>query len=266
MIIQQPTEYAVINKFIQKVFDYYNGRINIFNPARLIIEWCGKYKYQSEDAGHSRLPNLVIINPNVILRNAEDLPNFKYYIIETVIHELYHTDQIISFSAIATDANYTAAMESATEIQTIIYIANHLPEIGTLFGIEIDLGGAVERHLARYDAFHFPYHRRHYPDHLYMILDESTKAAPEDRQALLNICRAYFDDPEKSIKATINNRKLIIKDHAHIAPITAFNDFFYYNFFQYDHNRGVFTTVDPRKKVLDISITTKLQLNDMVIY
>jgi hypothetical protein len=271
--------YQTIEKFIRYVFDYYNGRINIFNPARLIIEWAAKYKYNTKDAGYSRLPNVVIINPNVVIRAAQDLPNFKYILIETIIHELYHTDQIISYTMLDMygndDASYRAAMESATEIQTLLYIANNLPEIQNKFKIKVDMSDDyVNSNLAVYEQFRFPYHRRRFEDHLFMLIDACVRDSKENRIKILNTIR-YCICYKKSITVTINGDTLPVQiapasptEKPYIAPISTVNDFFYDHIFKYDHNVGVNTLIsrDAESGNLTVNIDIDKSYYDIVLY
>ena len=93
--------------FIRSVFNYYNGRINIFNKAILCIDWVIK---RDDVAGYSTQPNIVYIFPRtlMIISNNEDV--FKFNIIMTVIHELYHTDQDVVYNHIV-DPAYNISIE-----------------------------------------------------------------------------------------------------------------------------------------------------------
>ena len=99
--------YKVTEDFIFKVFNYYNGRINAFNtPAVLSINWVN----YGTIAGSTRLPNIVEIKPMVvlsyILNKNQNLNYFYYYLLETIIHALFHVDQIIDYRRVRMDSKY----------------------------------------------------------------------------------------------------------------------------------------------------------------
>ena len=76
-----------VNEFIYKVFNYYNGRINIFNPAVLHIEWVRKMN--SENGATTRNPNVITIFPRVIQRYFPDPYWFYYNIILCIIRKRF---------------------------------------------------------------------------------------------------------------------------------------------------------------------------------
>ena len=71
------------NQFIERVFNYYNGRINTFNKAILKIEWVIT---PSRIIGQTRNPNIVTIYPLVVYYIAQNDFMMKYLLIESVIH------------------------------------------------------------------------------------------------------------------------------------------------------------------------------------
>ena len=69
-----------VNNLILNVFNFYNGRINVFNKAVLDVNWANQW--DSYNGGYSRLPNIVIINPLVIARHANSIYDMYVMIIE----------------------------------------------------------------------------------------------------------------------------------------------------------------------------------------
>jgi Fic family protein len=204
---------------------------------------------------------------------------FLWIPIETIIHELYHTDQIISYTMLDMygndDASYRAAMESATEIQTLLYIANNLPEIQSKFKIKVDMSDDyVNSNLAVYEQFRFPYHRRRFEDHLFMLIDACVRDSKENRIKILNTIR-YCICYKKSITVTINGDTLPVQiapasptEKPYIAPISTVNDFFYDHIFKYDHNVGVNRLIsrDAESGNLTVNIDIDKSYYDIVLY
>jgi hypothetical protein len=159
-----------INNFIIKVFNYYNGRINPVNKAVLDINTANQMN--SSEGGHSGLPNLVTIHPSVISRFYSTTEEIKMSIISTIIHELYHTDQLINYQLYKADINYNRTIEHACELETIIYIAGHANEINNLFGLNISIDKNMYEKCINY--YYMPglrYQRRYYHDHIFMCID-----------------------------------------------------------------------------------------------
>lgn len=217
--------------FIYKVFQYYNGRINTCNLARLEINWVGLY--DRAEAGLSRNPNLVIINPHVVARYTDDEFTFYFVILETIIHELYHQDQMIDYIKMASDPNYVTLIESAVEIQTNIYIANHINEILYNFGIDASRYG-LEIYRENISLFEYGYHykRRTWFDHILIALREviyyfdTFTDVSDDLKKILDTGVGDF-------KISINGIFMDICKNGIWVNIQTLNDFLYETFFSH---------------------------------
>lgn len=87
-----------INDFIIKVFNYYNGKINIINnKAILNINW--KQSKESITMGDCTIPNVITIYPVCIMCDYND-NELKMMIVETIVHELHHADQLLDYRLI----------------------------------------------------------------------------------------------------------------------------------------------------------------------
>ena len=75
-----------VNTNITNVFNYFNGRVNIFQKARLYINWCSVQG--SSNGGLTTNPNCVIIYPRVIERYSNSKEEFIINIILIVIQVL----------------------------------------------------------------------------------------------------------------------------------------------------------------------------------
>ena len=68
-----------INTIITNAFNYYNGRINVFNIAKLEINFMDLPS--SSNGGESLSPNIVRIYPNIIRRYYTlDILNISFHI------------------------------------------------------------------------------------------------------------------------------------------------------------------------------------------
>lgn len=211
-----------INSFIIKVFNYYNGKINPINKAVLDINWADLAN--CNDGGYSRPPNIIVINPLVISRYNEDIIDLKISIISTIIHELYHTDQVINYTLYAVDANYNKCIEFACEMETIIYIAGHQIEINNVFGLDIYFDKQQYDKMISY--WHVPgvrYQRRYYHEHIFMCIDNMCAFSKEVGMDLhKNIRNAITND--KSIILEINKAAIFISYKGELMDINKFNE------------------------------------------
>ena len=194
-----------VNNLILNVFNFYNGRINVFNKAVLDVNWANQW--DSYNGGYSRLPNIVIINPLVIARHANSIYDMYVMIIETIIHELYHTDQFIEYARMNMDKDYNDKIEAATECQTMIYIVNHTKEIFDNFSIKIIIKNEViQKIMNHWDSYNHFYHRRKLYDQLYMCVSIGFY-----RQYAIRNNVKYADMLYDTIKNMIvNNKKIIL--------------------------------------------------------
>lgn len=132
-----------IECFINKVFYYYNGRINTCNDrCRLFINWCN---FSATGCGARFMqPNIINVFPMVAARwqNEQQLDadaleyenGYKIILIESIIHELYHADQVAIRGCYE---EYQVECPVITE--TTLYIANHQNEIYNVFGVVVDM-------------------------------------------------------------------------------------------------------------------------------
>lgn len=229
--------------FITKVFNFYNGRINTFNPARLQIEWI----YNSTNAaGQTKNPNIILIYPLIIAKYSDSEYQFYYILLETIIHELYHIDQIIDYPLMVFDNYYLARIECAVEEQTNIYLANNKQEIFENFGIDVNMvNNTILANINKYAGV--LYHRKRSIDHLFVILKE-VDALSITKNNLKGILYEY----------NINNISIIINDevcNTNIDNINLINDFFYHMYFKYTLLQNVNMNIFIESEILNINIS-----------
>ena len=247
--------YEEINDFIIKVFNYYNGKINIFNnKAILNINWVNLYDHSTQ--GYSSMPNIVVINPMVIYRRyGYDLYDTKGAILETIIHELYHIDQAINYNLYRSDLNYNQYIEDACQLQVVTYIAGHTEEIYKTFDILFDRDYYKENinYLFHPGAY---YQRRQFKDHLLMYLDIICDLNDEFGNKLCQFIN-YCIVNRKNITLNIND--IILPVYIDGVPISI--DDFNKNVYAFMYENGRFNfevNIDPGVNN-NLFITIKLQ-------
>ena len=208
--------YKEVNDFIEKVFNYYNGKINILNPNVILeINWInGDY------LGEFIQPNFLMIYPYKILEICNTIDYIKLRIIEIIIHELFHADQLLFNIYYKKDNNeYENNIENAVQRQTSIYIASHIIEIKNIFGInktpEFD---TLYNHI--YDFDYAAYIKNDCITHILHLLETLT-----DRSTVSDIAEIYLSEIDLRIILYINNNSIILVDNDYICDITTFNNF-----------------------------------------
>lgn len=211
-----------IKDLIIKVFNYYNGRINIINKAVLNINLANQAG--SNAGGFSHAPNIVTINPMVIIRfYSDDYKACMACVIETIIHELYHTDQIINYNLYNADANYTQSIEYACQLQTVIYMAGHQHEIYDIFGVDIFMDKNMYNKCISYFAIPgIYYQRRKYEDHIFMCIDNLVGMYKEMASGIYDLIKTAIIN-KNNFLLTINGDDIFIIDEGSLISIDDFN-------------------------------------------
>lgn len=217
-----------MNEFITNTFNYFNGRINIFQKARLIINWCNM-EY-SCTGGLTTNPNTVIIYPNVILRYSSNEYDFCANLILVIIHELYHIDQFIIFDLMKCDKSYHDMIENSVEINSASYLYNHINEINKVLNLDIILyNKEVDEYIYNFVGPNIYYHRKKYAEHLISVFMDMVLLS--EYEFIKDEVFTFMNDPESLIKISINGNELIIKDRAFIQDLNILNDYLYYNYY-----------------------------------
>lgn len=225
-----------LTDFIVKAFNYYNGKINQVNyPARLEIQWANLHG--SYQAAYTSLPNKLCINAQLIFNYYENnIAQIYYEILESIIHELHHMDQIIDYSRVKYDIDYVNYIECAVETQTYLYILQHQQEILEVFGIDIP-----KRDICRFlqlSDIGYVYHRQRYEDHVTMIFGyifyvyNNSTTFKHIQEFLLDIM-SVVSSTDASLIVSINGNQFKIQHGKQLAPIRDINDFFYNNCFKW---------------------------------
>lgn len=246
-------DYNKINTFIYKVFNYYNGKINTFCKANLFIEWVSK----SLIVGTTRNPNVITIYPMSAIKYANNEYELYYILLESVIHELYHIDQIIDFPRMMLDKYYMAQIECAVESETNIYLANHRQEIYEQFGINVYMNSKLISNIDKFSLSR--YHRKRLSDHIIGILREINSSL--NFKIDINTLSKKIIDllNNNGIIYIILNNKSIINFNNYCCNIDINNKILYDEYFKYEIPNPLEISVNEidtlmNKKILNISI------------
>lgn len=220
LITKENDKINEVNKFIRKVFNTFNGIINPINHAVLDIN-CAEL-VNTNAGGYSKMPNIVIINTVVIMRyNDYDEKCIKACVVETIIHELFHTDQIIDYNRYGSDADYTQYIEHSCQVMTYLFMSTNTNIINSLLGFDID-PKIYKDCLLYWDAPGVYYNRRTYIDHIFMCLSQLSPFTGEALECIYEtIVESLSGDGNFILK--INDDVIHIKDQYTLIPLWAFN-------------------------------------------
>ena len=234
-----------IDQLIIGAFNYFNGRINTFNRARLFINWCDLRKTNDIALGQYDNPNCVTIYPNHIINfYSEYKASYIYFIfIQTIIHELYHADQCIDDVMYHTDQSYHDYIENSVQFKTNEFIYNNINDILNTFGTY--LGKDNKNALLEITSNNIMnnktttlYQRQNYLDHLLSIICEMYEYKGHNGSCsiavYISIIVEYFNEPKSTITISINGKYFTIKNHEYIARVDILNDFLYNAYYCYN--------------------------------
>lgn len=217
-----------MDEFITNAFNYFNGRINIFQKARLIINWCNM-EY-SCTGGLTMNPNTVVIYPNVILRYSSNKYDFWTRLLLVIIHELYHVDQFIIYDLMTYDKSYHDMIENSVEINSASYLYNHINEINKALNLDIILySEPVNEYIYHFVGPNIYYHRKKYTEHLISVFMDMVSLSAYE--SIKDVVLALMNNPESLIKISINGNELIVKNKAFLQDINVLNDYLYHNYY-----------------------------------
>ena len=244
------------DRFIREVFDYFNGRVNTFQKARLFINWCDLQS--NTNGGLTTNPNCVIIYPKTIARYSNNELEYNYKIILVIIHELYHVDQCINYSKYAIDIEYRNMIENNVEVQSMAYLCNHINEINSRFNLDIEiLDTNATEYLNQYSDGTL-YHRKKYLDHIISIAIELFSNEYFINNKVEEFITQYFNYPLSIIKIIINNQILIIKNYNSIVSVDILNNFMYNNYYCRNYIKKSYGDIYTEGNALIIEIKAEL--------
>lgn len=245
-----------VNTNITNVFNYFNGRVNIFQKARLYINWCSVQG--SSNGGLTTNPNCVIIYPRVIERYSNSKEEFTINIILIVIHELYHIDQCIIFNRMEIDKAYHDMIENTVEVESTSYLYNHIHEINEKFNLNIRLNSNKIGYLINFFSDGNLYHRAKYLDHLISLIAELFNYQYCVENNIIQLIAQYYNTSNSKIIIEINNNTLVVKENDAIVNVNILNDFMFDNFYRYNYIAHCEGYVYGENNELTIQLDAKL--------
>ena len=254
-----------LEAFIWEVFNYYNGKINPINKAVLNINWAGLY--ESGVTGRSHVPNIVMINAESIFIFFDDnIECTKFVIIETIIHELYHTDQLIDYNLLNADTNYRQCLEAACEVQTAMYMLNHINEIEKL--LESDISRPALNYfkdsIIKFEAYKYTYIRRTPLEHVVLTLNAIVPLGYEYGIKFMEDV-SVFCNINKDISLTVNGLpKLYICDAGRIIDIGIFNHYIGSIYYNYAANSEIEYYYDEDELVIKLNYIPQNVMCDII--
>ena len=247
-----------IEEFIERVFGYYNGRINIVNPAELMVDYFERKSERScDDHG---LPNIVQLHAGFIWRTESSVNAFKSEVVYTLIHELYHVDQRVEFYRLigkyGGDMQYRKYIEDSNDFMAVSYILGHLNEIHNLFGVVFNQNELEYYHDIYNSLITAPmYQRITYEDYIIQVIEGMFRMSDEVRVHIYSI----LNTENTVMYISINDNYFLLKNYRYRASMDMINAFFYNNMYQYDifnlHARETMVEYDYcTKYVLEIDL------------
>ena len=228
-----------IDEYINNVFNYYNGRINVFNyPAKLCIEW--GYRADMFLAGATSNPNKVYIYPEMIIEFCNyNMDSIKYLLYATIIHELHHIDQFINYIKYANDSYYKNYIEGVVELYSTLYMASHRYET-----IQFGIYDIIEQSHVIDVALHQSqphlgkiFNRKQYVDHFISMMHDIMYDGNNNKEIKKFI--KIFNNPETIIHVNINNRiEYTLKNKMYCIGIPQLNQIMDDEIFQYNYRYG----------------------------
>lgn len=220
--------YHELGEFATRVFNYYNGRVNIVNtPAVLLLH---------TDSPYSKFLGGLALNPNYVICYLDAYPDtdmiyMKSRIYECIIHELFHLDQQKSAfyqQDVVEDAN-----EPPVYFQTGLYLATHQNE-AKMFGVNLEYCtqyiAFINKEYLNQDYAYLYYHRVDYPIHIVNTLGVTPEKEEWDEDdgpmtiRLLKYIYEAFNTPGACLTMCLNGDLHILKySDGHVMPISYFN-------------------------------------------
>ena len=213
-----------INQIITKIFNYYNGKINPLNQAVLNIEWVGSIR---DAFGSTNLPNLVAIFPKKILLASESKEEFVFNIVNTIIHELYHANQLVD-NHIHAEQIRDDPLEAPVYIKTNNYMVNHIAEISWITNGVVNRDVVLKKCGVRLKASSYEYIETDILNHIINTILCTTRANVNSFDGV--ITPAIYDSiHNKSIEAFMIDmdgcRYTIIHNNKIVTDFDMFNSF-----------------------------------------
>lgn len=243
-------------KFATDVFAYYNGKINIFNtPAKLYIDF--SHRYGSKMVACAKNPNSVFLYPFVLERCMCDYGPYWFWfnIYRSLIHELFHIDQDVSYVVYSYNPAYEKVIEDQVEYQTYIYLSNHKNDLA-LFGLGEHADEYMDWYkeaLSKYSLGMF-FHRVDYISHMVSMIKDILCLETHD---IITNFDKVFREKDSIIDIVINDVVFRVKHAEYCMPLEQLNTIMedqYYRFNLHRCDKAFFARREDYTWVLYIEI------------
>ena len=239
-----------VDDFITYLFNTFNGRINICNPA--VLDIC--HLDRGAKLGETKFPGIVIINEMSLIKLSKNIKEFIVLAMETIIHELHHDDQVLMSTRVNTDSDYTKSLEVSVEFMTYSYIMNNLNAIikciNDYFEMQYITMQDVQQYLVNYtntrSAYSnslnkwYQYNRTDQYDHI-LVSVLNMLGYNEFGKDITNLLYKVFEDESSTVFFIINDKECPIRfmstdGEMCLIDMVAFNEFIYDAYFKYDYH------------------------------
>lgn len=236
-----------IDDFTKYLFNIFNGRINICNPAVLRIKHIPHYCYR-EAYGTAVYPNIITIYACTMIMDGLAFKVILTQILQSIIHELYHIDQFINNKIYTTQYNHE--IEFAVEFMTYTYIRSNWNILIDILNHYLSCEYFTEKDFY-FDSYNYDiymtsdinlcYNRKDLPDQILLGILNATGTTE-----LTDKLSEYLRDNKSEVFYTINDQELLVKTISDGSPIyinlSEYNKFIYDNMYKYNTNMDISLT------------------------
>lgn len=220
-------------RFINKAFYYFNGRVNTFNNrCKLVINWLSMPYTQCY--GTYMTPDIIIIYPTVIYETMyydlqlnvwgcieAYLNEFRCKVVKTLIHELFHADQVL-----ITGLTDTIEGEAPVHKETIEYLIYHKEEIEQALGIDYYPEYDEDWDSFLYDKpmYYWPYVRRSISTHIVHSIADMAFGDPDTIMGFTDLVRRVHTGEDLVLILLMENEDFCLYDKGW-CDLYQFNEF-----------------------------------------
>ena len=126
---RQIVEYSI------RVFNYFNGKVNQYIPAKLNI----RTNFNKNVLGNNMFNNVNLYLWNIINYYNHDINEIKTNIIINIVHELCHIEQELDYIRYNIDNDYRQQKENENNFRTYKFIYKNIDQISNDLGVRFDI-------------------------------------------------------------------------------------------------------------------------------
>lgn len=220
-MINKEIEY-IIAEFIFNVFETFKGWICPNIDTRILCSYRVKVATCSNDTLYINIDDILNKHINSINNYEEYILNTKRFVLEVIIHELYHVEQDSINLYYSMDENYKLQKEAEVIYMSLIFLLKNSYYIYQTFGITLDEQRIRTRIEETVNSGYFQMYDR-------MIYDDSNTFCLNTLNALIvkgmNDNRSYYIDFIEKTIGNIANVIVFINKDKYVLK----NDFIYNN-------------------------------------